>query len=148
MVTYSYNDLENYLPLLGGTMAGNLNSQNVYPVAGSTYNCGSTSNPFAFTNSNKFYAVGADGTIYAQLISNRAGTTSTLGLADLWLGNGIASGTAKNARGRIILYNSGSGYSVIQDNDSTNTNRSLTLPKVGGTIPVVSLSGTTLTINY
>ena len=141
-------ELNTKLPLSGGTMTGDLTSQNIYPETSSASTCGSTLKPFASTNSNKFYAVGTDAGIYAQLLSSRAGTTSTVGLGDLWLGNNVASGTAKNAKGRIILCNSGIGYSVIQDNDSTNTNRTLTLPKVSGTIPVVSVSGTTLNINF
>jgi len=136
------------LSLAGGTMAGTLNSQNVYPVEGSRYHCGETDKPFAKVHSNHFDAMGSDGSYYAQLTATVQGTADTLGIGDVWLGNSIPQGKAGNARGRIVLFNANSAYSVIQDNDAATASRVLTLPKVTGQIPVAAVSGTTLYISY
>lgn len=141
-------ELNTKLPLAGGTMTGDLTSQNIYPAESSEYQCGSVTEPFAKIHSNRLNATGSDGALYAQLTTSTEGTTDTQGLGDVWVGNSIAKGTAGNAKGRVIIYNSGTGYSVIQDNDAVNTARTLTLPKVTGQIPVVSVSGTTLNINF
>ena len=129
-------------------MTGNLNSLNVYPVEGCKYHCGEIDKPFAKVHSNHFNAVGSDGAYYAQMTNTVLGTTDTQGFGDIWAGNSTAKGKAGNAKGRVIIFNSGTGYAVIQDNDAVNTARTLTLPKVTGQIPVVSVSGTTLNINY
>lgn len=129
-------------------MTGNLNSQNVYPTKGSTYNCGSVDRPFHSTCSNYLYSIGSDGKIYARLQATTLGTTTTQGYTDIYIGNGTATGTEGNSKGRILLYNSGSNYAIIQDHDSATTNRTLTLPRSSGQIPVAAVSGTTLNITY
>ena len=129
-------------------MTGNLNSQNVYPVAGSTYNCGSVYNPFQAVVSNNLYATGSDGSHYVQLRTTLLGTTTTQGTADIWAGNDIAKGTAGNAKGRVIICNANNVHGIIVDNDAATVNRTFTLPKVAGQLPVVSVSGTTLNITY
>ena len=61
-------------------------------------------------------------------------------------GNNVASGTAKNAKGILKLYGTGKGCTTVQTGNNTASDITLTLPDTTGTIPVVSLSGTTLTI--
>lgn len=147
-VTKLNNDLDNYLPLSGGTMTGDITSQNISPETGSTNNCGSVSNPFASVCSNGFYAIGSDALSYAQVKATTLGTETIQGYSDILVGNGIANGTAGNAKGRVIVYGSGANYAVIQDHDSATAVHTLTLPRVSGQIPVVAVSGTTLSITY
>lgn len=135
------------LPLSGGTMTGTLTSNHVYPATSSTYNSGRIAQPWAGVYANNHTVIGSDNKSYVVLKATN-GTTSTSGTGDIWLGTNLAEGTAGNAKGRVILYNSGSRYAVIQDNDSATANRTLTLPAKAGTIPVVSVSGTTLNINF
>ncbi len=139
--------LDAKLPLAGGTLTGSIYTGAVYPSKSSTYYCGRIAEPWAGVYSNNFTIIGSDNKSYV-VTKATLGTTSTSGTGDIWLGTNIAEGTAGNAKGRVILYNSGSRYAVIQDNDSATGNRTLTLPSKSGTIPVVSVSGTTLNINF
>lgn len=57
----------------------------------------------------------------------------------------ITSGTAKNSIGQITLYGSGGNY-VYFTPGSMTSNVALTLPTRSGTIPSISVSGSTMTI--
>lgn len=68
------------------------------------YNNASTSScPAWWYNNNTGYG-------YLRLI---AGNTTTCGYSQLWLGNARPSGTAECARGQIIMYGTGTAYSVL-----------------------------------
>jgi hypothetical protein len=138
--------INNKLPLAGGTMTGNINTCSLVPAKSSTYHVGNSSTPFASMRSNAYIALGSDLVQYAKFYAGALGTASTVGLSDIQLGNATASGTAGNAKGRVILYNSGSKYAVIQDNDSATANRTFTLPKTAGILVSGSVSGTTLNL--
>ena len=137
--------LDAKLPLAGGTLTGQIYTGNVYPSKSSTYNCGRIAEPWAGVYSNNFTIIGSDNKSYV-VTKATLGTTSVEGSGDLWLGTNIAKGTAGNAQGRIIMYNSGTVYAVIQDNDSATANRTFTLPKTAGILVSGSVSGTTLNL--
>jgi hypothetical protein len=139
------SDLSSYLPKYGGTMTGNMNSNSIAPNAPDTYYCGSSENYWKQIYCHHYYAKYADA-IYARLYAHTAGTTTTDGVGRVLLGNNTPSGTNGNARGQIIMYGTSSGQSTIVTGNNSTSNITLTLPSVTGKIPVVSLSGTTLTI--
>lgn len=62
------------------------------------------------------------------------GTTSTLGSAELKLGNNLASGTAGNKVGKIYMYGSSTGYTYILPTNNTTSNITVNLPSTGGTL--------------
>jgi len=87
----------------------------------------------------------------AQLAVTRQGTANTasgggtVGVAQLAVGNNIAvnskavSGTnaesgADNSRGEIVMYGTGTGYTLIYPGNNGNGNITLTLPGAGGTL--------------
>lgn len=138
------DDLSSYLKIAGGTMTGNLISTNVRPSASSTYYCGHSSYPWISVNSNNYYVYGSDSKCYGRMYISVTGTTSTVGQGRLYLGNNTAEGTAGNAQGALLLYGKSTGYTALLPTNNTSTNINLSLPKTTGTIPVASLSGTTL----
>ncbi len=63
--------------------------------------------------------------------STLEGTTTSLGIARLVLGNGTGSGTANNKRGSIRLFSEGTnGIDIIPEN--TNSLKSITIPPSNG----------------
>lgn len=140
------SNITNKLPLAGGTMAGTISSASIVPKTANTYNLGGLASPFAGVYANNHVVMGSDSNRYAQYKVDRLGTASQIGLGGIWLGNDTVSGKEGNAQGRIIMYNSGSVYAVIQDNNSATQNRSFTLPSKAGTILAGTISGTTLNI--
>lgn len=65
------------------------------------------------------------------------GTTSAAGKAMLMLGNNIASGTAKNMQGSILMYASTTYYGTITEAALTD-NRTWTMPDKTGTVALTS----------
>ena len=76
----------------------------------------------------------------------KEGTASADGEAMLFIGNGTSTGAAGNKTGIIRLYGNSTYYTTIVANGALTGNRTLTLPNATGYIPVISISGTTLTI--
>ena len=68
------------------------------------------------------------------------GTTSTVGISEINLGNSIASDTAGNKRGQICLYGSSTGYTCIVTGNNTTSNVTITLPSSTGTLALTSSS--------
>lgn len=62
------------------------------------------------------------------------GTTDTVGVGELVVGNNTASGTAGNMQGRLCLYSSSSSY-ITMVPTATSSSVILTLPAVTGTVP-------------
>ena len=83
---------------------------------------------------------------YGKMYIDAFGSSSIIGSCFLFLGNSIPSGTSNNSAGFIRIFGTSSGYTDIAPANNSTSNISLTLPSVGGRIPVASLSGTTLTI--
>lgn len=73
-----------------------------------------------------------DSTIKGLTYKSTAGTTSTVGKAELTLGNGTASGTANNEQGQLILYGSTAYKHTIEG--APTANRTITLPNDSGTV--------------
>lgn len=70
------------------------------------------------------------------------GTTSTLGTAELGLGNSISSSSAGNMAGAIYLYGTSSGYTYIKPSNNTANSYTLYLPSANGTLMVAGENGT------
>lgn len=78
-----------------------------------------------------------DGTSYYSYINRHTiGTTSTTGLGQVVVGNDIASGKAGNARGRIVIYGTNTGYTALYTRNNGTSNNTLYLPSIdGGVLP-------------
>ena len=87
--------------------------ENLYSIGNSTY-------PWKDIYARRILA-SAEGQTYAYLNASTLGTTADQGIARLSLGNGIAKGTAKNARGQMLFYGQGTGYLIIYTNVDTGT---------------------------
>lgn len=71
-----------------------------------------------------------------QRINRADGTSSTVGNSDFYLGNDTASGTDGNSRGRIIMYGSGTKYTVLETVVS-GTNKTIDFPDASGTVALM-----------
>ena len=81
------------------------------------------------------------------------GTTTTVGTANLTLGNATASGTVNNKRGQIYLYGASTGRTRINTNVTSGTS-TVSFPDKGGTValtddiptvPTITLNGSSTT---
>lgn len=140
------NIAENKISRTGGTMTGNLMSRSIIPETDNTYHLGTSSSVFQTVRS---FSLRADyqNSNYVNAYVQTIGTASTLGYGRLTIGNSTPKGTAGNARGQILVYDENGHYVSICAKPNT-ANPALELPTKSGTIPVASLSGTTLTINF
>ena len=77
-----------------------------------------------------------DSTLQSFIYKATAGTTSTNGTSALELGNPIASGTANNQQGGLILYSSTRFATAIKAGTLT-AGRTLTLPDKTGTVALI-----------
>lgn len=94
------------------------------PTSGTTYY------PVWHTGLSGTSAVKAnDGLRYYSL----EGTTGALGYGQMILGNGTASGTAKNKKGQIKMYSQNTGSATLEYANTT-ANTTHVLPSTGGTI--------------
>ena len=87
--------------------------ENLYSIGNSTY-------PWKDIYARRILA-SAEGQTYAYLNVSTLGTTADQGIARLSLGNGIAKGTAKNAKGQMLFYGQNTGYLIIYTNVETGT---------------------------
>lgn len=87
-----------------------------------------------------------------QLKSYTIGTTSTVGWGQIRVGNSIASGTAGNARGGIVLYDLTAYYVNLVTTDNLTANRTIKFPNASGTVSLsdnnVTQTVTTANANY
>ena len=95
-------------------------SGNFRPKGENLYSIGNSTYPWKDIYARRILA-SAEGQTYAYLNASTLGTTSELGTARLSLGNGIAKGTAKNARGQMLFYGQSTGYLIIYTNVETGT---------------------------
>ena len=79
-----------------------------------------------------------DTSTYAYINKQTTGTTSTVGLGQITAGNDIASGKAGNARGRIALYGTSTGYTALYAGLNTSANIGVYLPSSAGTLALTS----------
>lgn len=71
-----------------------------------------------------------DGLVYYTF----QGTTETVGLGRLHIGNATASGTAGNKQGYLRLYSQSAKYADFKTVNSLTDNRTYTFPDAGGTV--------------
>lgn len=140
------NQLNNKLPLAGGTLTGDVKSQNLYPQSANTKAVGVHGSPYNAIRANSLISAENDIT-YASLSRNVSGTTDTTGIAMLNLGNSTPVGTNGNARGWLRVFNRNSKYCDILANDNMTDTASMTFSSKSGTIPTITVSGTEVTIN-
>lgn len=68
----------------------------------------------------------------------RTGTTTTDGLAALFMGNSTSSGTDGNMTGSLMMYGNNSYYVNLTPVDGLTANRTINLPNKAGTIALLS----------
>lgn len=119
-----------------GNLTGNADSATkVYatltnPSSGATYNI-----PFSSgVGSTNISLLRNDGIGYWT----QEGTTSSVGVGELKLGNNVASGTAGNKRGMIYMYGTSTGYTEIKPTNDTTSHIVVNLPSTGGTLALTS----------
>lgn len=141
-----FNSLNAKLPLAGGSMIGDLKTTNIYGTTPNQMVVGSSTSPYKVMRSNQFVVTDAVKN-YGNLSINTEGTAETLGLSILTIGNNTPGGEAGNARGWLRIHDSNYYRHDILPNDNLTGNVTQYLSSKSGTIPTVSLNGTTLTIN-
>lgn len=123
------------LQVTGGLITGS----NIVSDAAITDSLGTSTVPWSNTYAKTYnLRANATGTTYGLLSAITIGTTSTTGEARLTLGNNIATGTADNSYGRIILYGTSTGYTALAQNNNTTSNITVTLPSAAGTLALTS----------
>ena len=117
----------------GLTMNGNITSKSMIPDKDISYDLGTSGKAYAnIWGSN--LKINSGGYNYGVFYMPTLGTTSVNGEGRLVLGNNIATGNAGNSFGRLLLYGTNTGYTLITPGNNTTSNASLTLPSKGGTI--------------
>jgi len=121
--------------------------KDILPSDSGTYSAGNSSYPFLGMTSRSFYVrpSGNTGDSYGHLRATTLGTTSTVGVTELKVGNNIASGTAQNAKGQIALYGSGTGSTAITSANTSSTSYAVTVPAASGSFALYEASTTDLT---
>ena len=104
-----------------------------YPNTAVTGSIGHASYPWASSYYKNMYLQTADNT-YGSFRTYTEGTTDTQGDVRLYIGNNKATGTEGNARGRIILYGTGTGYTWLNPGYNEDSSITVTLPSGGGTL--------------
>lgn len=82
------------------------------------------------------------GAKYAAMYFHTAGTTSTVGIGALSLGNASASGTTKNARGAIFIYGTNTSYTRLMSNLNATSSSTIYLPNKTGDSYLIHASST------
>ena len=95
---------------------------------------GTSSWPWYNICGKNFISYDKNGQSYAYMRVVTDGTADTNGEARLQLGNNISTGAAKNAYGRIQMYGTNTGYTMITPGNNTTSNITLTLPSSTGTL--------------
>ena len=91
-----------------------------------TFVTGSTTGGISYNNGLQYYTA--------------EGTTSAVGVAQIGVGNNIASGTAGNKQGKIYMYGTSTGYTTIVPGYNSTSSITLTLPSSTGIIALTSSS--------
>lgn len=82
------------------------------------------------------------GAKYAAMYFHTEGTTSTVGVGALSIGNALASGTAKNARGIIFIYGTNTSYTRLMSNLNATSSSTVYLPNKTGNSYLAHVSST------
>jgi hypothetical protein len=95
---------------------------------------GSASWPWNNVHSKNFKINGVDQSEYGYLKVITEGTADTTGEGRVMVGNNKATGTAGNGYGRIQMYGTNTGYTMITPGNNSTSNITLTLPSSSGTL--------------
>lgn len=108
----------------------------VNPTAANSYYNGTAALPWYQSVARRFYMYDGSNTssAYAYLQVSTQGTTSTGGVATIAAGNNVATGTAGNAYGQLLLFSSSTGYAYLRATSATTTGTTHYLPETGGTL--------------
>ena len=119
--------------------AGIKSGGNIYSDTAVTDQCGTSALPW-YSAHSRYWNLRGDGggQTYGSLFVNAIGTTSAVGESRLTIGNSIASGTANNAQGTMLLYGSSSGHTYIKTGNNSTSNVTVTLPSSSGTLALTS----------
>ena len=111
----------------------NTYTKHLYPVAGNTYDIGGSGVAYHYRAmySRRYNVYDSTGSQVWTSYIQTTGTTSAVGNADTVLGNSIASGTAGNSRGRLVIYGTGAYYSLFQTN-AASSHKTVTIPNYAG----------------
>lgn len=96
--------------------------------------CGASDKPWSSVYADHYQLYGEASKQYGYFGAVTTGTTSTTGESRLMLGNSTATGSASNSYGRIQLYGTNTGYTMITPGNNSTSNITLTLPSSGGTL--------------
>lgn len=130
-------DLENYLPLTGGSLTGIVYTRDLCPNSDGIYNSAWQTTAWKNVYSNKFdlYKNGAN---YGHFDVGTEGTESVAGYTRLTLGNNINADSVGNAQGYIILYGYGTGYTSLKPSNNGESSVVISLPNATGTLALKS----------
>lgn len=108
-------------------------TKHLYPAAGNTYDIGASGTAYHYRAmySRRYNVYDSNGSQVWTSYIQTTGTTSAVGNADTVLGNSIASGTAGNSRGRLVIYGTGAYYSLFQTN-AASSHKTVTIPNYAG----------------
>lgn len=119
-------------------------SDSLYPGSKGALNIGNAENPFKYMYANAFYIIEHTSEKgYGNLRIVTQGTTSTVGVAQLNVGNSTVAGTAGNAYGRIYLGTEGAYGDYLYPSTSAITeNKYFYFPDTGGILVTHGTRGT------
>ena len=89
------------------------------------------SNSYAYIGTSMYLRYGSVSSNYGQFYVGTRGTTTTEGVTYLKVGNDIATGTAENSKGYLIVYGNNTGGNQILSRATTSV-INFYLPKVAG----------------
>lgn len=112
----------------------------MYPGTANTYECGAASYPWSMVHANNFNAQSGNQR-YVDMKVYTVGTADTVGVGRISLGNNVAEGTAKNARGELLWYGNSSTYMLIKMG-TISANRTVTIRDPGANAYTVATTTT------
>lgn len=98
---------------------------------------GTASSAFNNMSAKQFTLYPSTSTIYGYIKIQTEGTTSAGGETRFSIGNNIATGTAHNAKGKILIYGTNTGYTAIDPGNNSTSNITVELPSASGKIPLM-----------
>lgn len=111
---------------------------NIYPSKANSYTSGLEDYPWAAIYGALFNLRDSNSKYVGKFASTTAGTTTTEGVAELHVGNNVASGAAGNAKGQIYVYAANSTYAKFIS--TTTSNRDITIPDCGGNMVISNIA--------
>lgn len=101
-------------------------------------NVGTASSAFNNMSAKQFTIYPSTNTLYGYIKIQTEGTTSAGGETRFSIGNNVATGTAHNAKGKILIYGTNTGYTAIDPGNNSTSNITVELPSASGKIPIMA----------